>query len=316
MTPAYFIRRLAFMLLTLLCISAIIFVVTGILPGNLAQIILGEYATPEALEAFNRKMGLDQPYYMQYFNWLKNAVQGDLGTALSMEQPISEVVAFRLKNSAMVAALSLAVVTVIAIPLGVWAALRRNSLLDRTIQLGSYIGISIPEFAAASLLIILLAGPVLSIFPSTGFVPMSESPFKLLYHMALPVATLVIVLIAHIMRQTRSEMIQIMQTDYIRSARLKGLTERKVIYKHALRNAMLPTVTVLALDVGYLIGSIVVVEEVFSFPGIGRLVVFAVHSRDIPLLQSTVLVIAAVYCLVNFLADLCYAFLNPKIRYH
>lgn len=303
------------MVLTLLCISAIIFAVTGILPGNLAQIVLGEYATPEAVDALSRKMGLDKPYHVQYATWLWNAVQGNLGTALSMDQPISEVVAFRLKNSLVVALLSMLIVSVIAIPLGVWAALHRNSPPDRLIQLMSYVGISIPEFATASLLIILLAGPVFSLFPSTGFVPMSEGPLTALYHMALPVTTLVIVLIAHIMRQTRSEMIQVLQTDYIRAARLRGLPERAVVYRHALRNAMLPTVTVLALDVGYLIGSIVVVEEVFAFPGIGRLVVFAVHSRDIPLLQSTVLVIAAIYCLVNFLADVCYALLNPKIRY-
>lgn len=303
------------MALTLLCISAIIFAITGILPGNLAQVILGEYATPDALEALHQKMGLDRPYYVQYFSWLGNALQGDMGTALSMEQPITDVILFRLKNSAIIAFFSLSIVTCIAVPLGVWAGLHRNSLPDRLIQLSSYIGISIPEFATASLLIILLAGPVFSIFPSTGFVPMSENPLKSLYHMALPVLTLVVVLIAHIMRQTRSEMIQVLQTDYIRSARLKGLPERQVVYKHALRNALLPTVTVLALDVGYLIGSIVVVEEVFAYPGIGRLVVFAVQARDIPLLQSSVLVIASVYCIVNFLADIAYSFLNPKIRY-
>lgn len=315
MTPSYFLKRFCFMGITLFCISLIIFAVTMILPGNLAQVILGEYATPDALAALERQMGLDLPYYQQYWRWISGVVQGDFGHALSMDQPILPLLLFRLQNSGVLAAFSLVLVTVIAIPLGVYAALHRNQMSDRLIQVGSYIGISIPEFATGSLLIVAFAGPLLNLFPSAGYAPFSDGVGKALSHIALPVITLVIVLIAHIMRQTRSEMIQVMQADYVRSARLKGLPERMVVYKHALRNALLPTVTVLALDVGYLIGSVVVIEEVFAYPGIGRLIVYAVTSRDIPLLQATVLTVAAIYCLVNFLADLAYAWLNPRIRY-
>lgn len=190
-----------------------------------------------------------------------------------------------------------------------------NRFSDRLIQVGSYIGISVPEFATGSLLIIAFAGPLLNLFPSAGYAAFSEDPLRALSHIVLPVMTLVIVLIAHIMRQTRSEMIQVMQSDYIRSARLRGLSNSMVVYKHALRNALMPTITVLALDVGYLIGSVVVIEEVFAYPGIGRLIVYAVTSRDVPLLQATVLTVASVYCLVNFLADLAYGWVNPRIRY-
>lgn len=280
------------MVVTLFCISIIIFAITTILPGNLAQVILGEFATDDALRALEEQMGLNLPYYQQYGHWIWGVLHGDFGHALSMDQPILPLLLFRLKNSGILALFSIVIVTIIAIPLGVFAALHRNRPADRLIQLGSYIGISVPEFATGSLLIIAFAGPLLNLFPSAGYVPFSEDPLKALSHIALPVMTLVIVLIAHIMRQTRSEMIQVMQSDYIRSARLRGLSNSMVVYKHALRNALMPTITVLALDVGYLIGSVVVIEEVFAYPGIGRLIVYAVTSRDVPLLQATVLTVA------------------------
>ncbi|MBR3880326.1 MAG: ABC transporter permease [Mailhella sp.] len=315
MSPVYILKRFCFMLMTLFCISIIIFFVTMILPGNVAQVILGEFATDDALHALEEQLGLNLPFYEQYGRWIWGVLHGDFGKALSMDQPIVPLLLFRLKNSAVLAFFSIIIVTFIAIPLGVYAALHRNKFSDRAIQVGSYIGISVPEFATASLLIIFFAGPVFNIFPSTGYVSIFDDPLRALMHIVLPVMTLVIVLIAHIMRQTRSEMIQVMQSDYIRSARLRGLSYHMVVYKHALRNALMPTITVLALDVGYLIGSVVVIEEVFAYPGIGRLLVYAVTSRDVPLLQATVLTVACVYCLVNFLADLAYGWVNPRIRY-
>ena len=316
MSPVYILKRFCFMLVPLFCISIIIFAITMVLPGNLAQVILGEFATDDALRALEEQMGLNLPFYEQYGRWIWGVLHGTFGHALSMDQPILPLLLFRLKNSAILAAFSIVIVTIIAIPLGVFAALRRNSAVDRIIQVSSYIGISVPEFATGSLLIIALAGPVLNLFPSAGYVPFSEDVPKALSHIVLPVMTLVIVLIAHIMRQTRSEMIHVMQSDYVRSARLRGLSNTMVVFKHALRNALMPTITVLALDVGYLIGSVVVIEEVFAYPGIGRLIVYAVTSRDVPLLQATVLTVACVYCLVNFLADLAYGLVNPRIRYH
>ncbi len=315
MALGYIFKRFCFMIVALFCISLLIFGITMILPGNLAQVILGEYATADALAALERQLGLNLPWYEQYWRWISGVLQGNFGEALSMDQSIGSLLRFRLGNSAILAVFSLTIVTFVAIPLGVYAALHRNKLADRTIQIGSYLGISIPEFAAGSLLIIGFAGPLLNIFPSTGYAPFSDGFFRALSHIALPVLTLVLVLIAHIMRQTRSEMLHVMQSDYIRSARLKGLPNHLVIYKHALRNALLPTITVLALDVGYLIGSVVVIEEVFAYPGVGRLLVYAVTNRDIPLLQASILTVAAVYCTVNFLADVAYAWLNPRISY-
>jgi len=315
MSLAYLLERSFYILITLILISAIIFFVTMILPGNAAVMILGEFATPDALAAMERKLGLNQPIYVQYLNWIKGVAIGDFGKSLTMELPIADLVLFRLKNSAILAGLSLGVVVLVAIPLGVWASLRQNSAADRIIQMISYLGISIPEFATGTLLIVLLAGPLFSVFPSGGYQSFAEGGWHAFRYLILPTATLIIVLIAHIMRQTRSEMIEVMHADYVRAARLKGLRERTVIFKHALRNALLPTVTVLAADVGYLIGSVVVVEEVFAYPGLGRLIIYAIGNRDIPLLQAATLVIAAVYAFSNFVADLIYAWLNPKIRY-
>ncbi len=315
MNLSYLSERLVYIVITLFVISAIIFGVTMLLPGNAAVMILGEYATPDALAAVEKKLGLDLPFYQQYYNWISGILVGDFGKSLTMDQPIGPLVLFRLKNSAILAGSSLLVVVFIAIPLGVWASLRQNSPPDRIIQLGSYLGISIPEFATATLLVLFFAGPNLNLFPAGGFAPFSEGVFKALHHLVLPTTTLIIVLIAHIMRQTRSEMIEVMHANYVRAARLKGLGERSVVFKHALRNALLPTVTVLAADIGYLMGSVVVVEEVFAYPGLGRLIIYAIGNRDIPLLQAGTLVIASVYALSNFAADLIYAWLNPKIRY-
>jgi peptide/nickel transport system permease protein len=315
MNLAYIFERLIYIIITLIIISAIIFFVTMILPGNAAVMILGEYATPDALAAVEKQLGLDKPFYVQYLKWIGGVMLGDFGKSLSMEQPIAGLVLFRLKNSAILAVMSLFVVTIVAIPLGVWASLRQNTLPDRVIQIGSYMGISVPEFATGTLLVILLAGPTFGVFPAGGYAPFSDGVLTALKHLILPTTTLIIVLIAHIMRQTRSEMIEVMHANYIRAARLKGLPERAVIFKHALRNALLPTVTVMAADIGYLIGSVVVVEEVFAYPGLGRLIIYAIGNRDIPLLQAATLVIAAVYAFSNFAADLAYAWLNPKIKY-
>jgi len=315
MSLTYFLERVVYIVITLLIVSMIIFAVTLILPGNAAVTILGEYATPEALQALEKQLGLDQPLFVQYYKWISHVAVGDFGKSLSMETPIGGLLLFRLKNSAILAGLSLLVVIFVAIPLGVWASLRQNSWADRLIQLAAYVGISLPEFATGTLLIVFLAGPNLTLFPAGGYVSFSEGVWPAFHHLILPTTTLIIVLIAHIMRQTRSEMIEVMHANYIRAARLKGLPEKLVIFKHALRNALLPTVTVLAADVGYLIGSVVVVEEVFAYPGLGRLIIYAISNRDIPLLQAATLVVATVYALSNFAADMAYAWLNPKIRY-
>jgi peptide/nickel transport system permease protein len=311
----YALRRLASIALILILVSAIVFVAIHVLPGNAATLILGEYATPEALRTLEREMGLDRPLLVQYASWIGTVVTGDWGMSLAMKQPVATVVGYRLRNSAFLALAALAVVVVVGIPLGTLAALRRGRPLDLAIVTATYVGISIPEFVTGLLLLVVLAGPSLGWFPTSGYAELTSGVTAWARHLVLPAMTLTIVLLAHVVRQTRSGMADVLAAPYIRTARLKGASTRRIVMRHALRNALLPTITVLALDLGYLMGGIVVVEEVFAYPGLGRLIIYAVQNRDVPLLQMCALVVASVYVLANFAADLAYAWLDPRIRY-
>ena len=260
-------------------------------------------------------MGLDRPLAVQYVAWVASVVTGDWGVSLAMKQPVATVVALRLKNSAALAATALLVVVIVAIPLGTLAALRRGRLLDVGIVTATYVGISIPEFVTGMALLLILAGPSVGWFPTGGYVELSAGIVAWARHLVLPAATLTIVLLAHVVRQTRSGLTDVLGSPYVRTARLKGASEARVVMRHALRNGLLPAITVLALDLGYLMGGIVVVEEVFAYPGMGRLILYAVQNRDVPLLQMCVLILASVYTVANFAADLLYAWLDPRIRY-
>jgi len=311
----YALTRLASIALILLLVSAIVFVAIHVLPGNAATLILGEYATPEALRTLEREMGLDRPLVVQYASWIQSVVTGDWGVSLAMKQPVATVVGYRLRNSAFLALAALAVVVVVGIPLGTLAALRRGRPLDLMIVTATYIGISIPEFVTGLLLLLVLAGPSVGWLPTSGYVELATGVTAWARHLVLPAMTLTIVLLAHVVRQTRSGLADVLSAPYIRTARLKGASTRRIVVRHALRNGLLPTITVLALDLGYLMGGIVVVEEVFAYPGLGRLIIYAVQNRDVPLLQMCALVVASVYVLANFAADLAYAWLDPRIRY-
>jgi len=311
----YALTRLASIALTLLLVSAIVFVTIHVLPGNAATLILGEYATPEALRTLEREMGLDRPLVVQYASWIQSVVTGDWGVSLAMKQPVATVVGYRLRNSAFLALAALAVVVAVGIPLGTLAALRRGRPLDLMIVTATYVGISIPEFVTGLLLLLVLAGPSVGWLPTSGYVELATGVTAWARHLVLPAMTLTIVLLAHVVRQTRSGLADVLSAPYIRTARLKGASTRRIVVRHALRNGLLPTITVLALDLGYLMGGIVVVEEVFAYPGLGRLIIYAVQNRDVPLLQMCALVVASVYVLANFAADLAYAWLDPRIRY-
>jgi peptide/nickel transport system permease protein len=311
----YAIKRLASIALVLVLISMIVFAAIHILPGSAATLILGEYATPEALRTLEREMELDRPLPVQYGSWVARVLTGDWGTSLAMKQPVAHVVGLRLRNSAFLAGLALATVVLVAIPLGTVAALRRGGLLDLAILTATYVGISIPEFVTGLVLLLLLAGPSVGWFPTSGYADLGAGVWPWLRHLILPGATLTAVLLAHVVRQTRSGVAEVLEAPYIRTARLKGAPERRVVVRHGLRNGLLPTITVLALDLGYLMGGIVIVEEVFAYPGMGRLILYAVQNRDIPLLQTCVLIVACVYTLANLAADLLYAWLDPRIRY-
>jgi peptide/nickel transport system permease protein len=307
------IRRLGLGILTLWLISLVVFAAVLALPGDAATAILGENATPEALQAIRDRLGLDRPLAVQYAAWIGGVIRGDLGVSTTLNQPVGALMAPAFATSLGLALVTLLLAAAIAIPLGVVAALRRGRRSDAAILTFSYVGISIPEFVIGPLLIMAIAGPPLQLLPSSGHAPLAEDPLGWLRHAALPVIALTVVLVAHLMRQTRSGMLDVLASDYIRTARLKGLPERLVIRRHALRNALTATVTVLALDVGYLMGSIVVVEEIFAYPGLGRLIIYAVGNRDLPLVQGTTLVIGAVYVAANLLADLVHGLLNPRV---
>lgn len=311
----YALRRLASIALILLLVSAIVFAAIHVLPGNAATLILGEYATPEAVRTLEREMGLDRPLVAQYASWIRSVVTGDWGVSLAMKQPVATIVGARLRNSAFLALAALTVVVIVGIPLGTLAALRRGRPLDLAIVTATYIGISIPEFVTGLGLLLVLAGPSVGWFPTSGYAELTSGVAAWARHLVLPAMTLTIVLLAHVVRQTRSGLADVLAAPYIRTARLKGASTRRIVLRHALRNALLPTITIIALDLGYLMGGIVIVEEVFAYPGMGRLIIYAVQNRDVPLLQMCALVVASVYVLANFAADLAYAWLDPRIRY-
>lgn len=311
----YVARRVLSIALVLVLISLIVFVAIHVLPGSAATLILGEYATPESLRALERDMGLDRPLAVQYAAWMGGVVTGDWGYSLAMKQPVTSIIGLRLRNSALLAGFALVAVVLIAIPIGTLAALRRGRWLDLAILTGSYLGISVPEFVTGMVLILVLAGPSIHLFPTGDYAPLAAGLGPWLSHLVLPALTLTVVLLAHVLRQTRSGLVEVLQSAYVRTARLKGATERRVVARHALRNGLLPAVTVIALDLGYLMGGIVVVEEVFAYPGMGRLILYAIQNRDVPLLQVSILIVAATYTFANFAADMVYAWLDPRIRY-
>lgn len=315
MSWGYFIRRLLAVGLVLAIVSLAVFAITTILPGNAAVMILGEYATPEAIAALERQLRLDQPWHVQYLTWITGILHGDFGMSLRLSLPVTEVVGEAFVNSAVLAGTALVTVTVIAIPLGALAAIKRGTPVDLALGLFSYMGTAMPEFVTATLLLVFLAGPDAGLFPAGGFVAPWESLAGFAAHVALPAATLGLILMAHIARQVRSEMSEVLSSDYVRAARLKGLSERRVIRRHALPNSLAPAIAVISLDIGYLLGGIIVVEEIFAWPGLGRLLIYALENRDLPVIQAVTLLLATVYALSNLLSDIVIALLDPRVRY-
>lgn len=311
---AYVVQRVVYIGFILVLISVLVFAITQILPGNVAKMILDQYATPESLRALEAKLGLNDPYPVQYWRWASSLLRGDLSKSLIMDQPIGPILWPALLRSAVLALLSIVAVTVLGLGLGVLAAVRQNRPVDHAVSVFTFLGISVPEFFWGIVLMLVFAG-YFRWLPAAGYAPVTDGVWPWLSHLLLPVATLTFTLLAHVSRLTRSSILEVLQSPYIRAARARGLPERVVLVRHALRNGLLPTITVLALDVGWLIGGIVVVETIFAFPGVGRLLIFAIQRRDLPLLQVTILIVTSVYCLANLAADLLYAYVNPRIRY-
>jgi peptide/nickel transport system permease protein len=298
----------------LLVVSILVFGLTQILPADAAVTLLGENATPEALAAVRQRLGLGDPAWLQYWHWLSALLQGDFGTSMRTDQPVGPAMFTALGRSLMLGGCSLLLMLVIAVPLGILAALRRGKATDVAASLVSYLGVSLPEFVTATLLLIVIADHF-QLLPATGYVAPSENLVESIRHLILPVLTVSLILVAHVSRMVRSETIDVLNSDYIRAARLKGLPPRIVLLRHVLRNALLPTITIVALDVGYLLGGIIVVEEIFAIPGIGRQIMVAITTRDLPSIQAGAVIMAATYAIANTLADIAYVMVDRRIRY-
>ena len=294
--------------------TVLIFAIVHVLPGNVAYAILGEFATPTAVAALEVKLGLHDPLWLQYWHWLSGLLQGDMGRSLTMDRPAGPVIAEALGRSLTLAGLAFILVATFGIGFGVIAATRAGRLSDHALGLMQLIFIAVPDFFWAILAILIFAS-WLGWLPATGSAPITDGVGPWAAHLVLPVLVLALGLIAHVSRLTRAAMLETLRSRYILMARAKGLSERRVLWRHAAPNAMLPAITILAIDFGLLIGGVVVVETVFAFPGLGRLLVYAIEHHDLPLLQAGMLALTTIYALANLAADLAYAALNPRIRY-
>jgi len=310
---AYFGRRFIGLLVTLFVVSLLVFLVIRVIPGDPAQIMLGTEATPESLAALRERFGLNAPLYVQYFMWINGLLTGALGESLRYGIPIGRLVATRFAVTGPLALLAIAIALGLGIPLGIYAAIHRNGFGDYGIMVFSQLGLAVPSFWAGILLILLFAVR-LRWFSAGGFVPWSESLPGAMKSILLPSLALGVIHAAVVTRLTRSTMLEVMNQEYIRTARGKGLVERMVLYKHALRNALIPIVTVVGLQFASLLGGTIIIENVFYLPGLGRLAYQAISHRDLPVVQDVVLLITVMVVVMNLLVDLSYVLLDPRIR--
>jgi peptide/nickel transport system permease protein len=311
---SYALRRLGTVVFILVVMSLLVFLATHALPSNTAALILGQYRTPETVAALEHKLGLDLPLPVQYWNWARDILHGDLGQSLVMERPIAPMLWEAFGRSAILAVAAMVIVASVGVSMGIVAAVWRGRWPDHAVSVFAYLGISVPEFYWGLVLILVFAG-TFHLLPASGIGNLSGGLGQYISFLVLPVVSLALGYLAHVSRLTRSSMAEQMDSMYVKVARARGLPERVVIVRHALRNALLPTITVLAQDFGFLIGGIVAIETIFAYPGLGRLLIFALQRQDLPLMQAAILVLTAVFCLANLAADLLYGIANPRIRY-
>jgi peptide/nickel transport system permease protein len=311
---AYLLKRLFILMVTLLVVSMVIFAVLMVIPSDPAQIVLGIHATPETLQVLRHKMGLDRPIFIQYLAYIKNALTGDLGRSITYDVSISSLIFSRLQVTVPLAILSMIFAILVSIPTGIYSSLHRNRIGDYGIMVFSQVGLAVPAFWAGILLILLFA-VTLHWFPAGGFQGWLTNPVQAMKSLLLPALSLGFVRAAVLTRMTRSSMLEVLGEDYIRTARSKGLSHRRVVYKHAFRNAIIPVLTIIGLQASDLLAGAIIIENVFHLPGIGRLVFEAIGQRDLPVIQGVVLFIAALIVVMNFLVDVAYRYLDPRIRY-
>jgi peptide/nickel transport system permease protein len=316
--PVFLLRRFATFVLTLLVASAVVFAVLELLPGNAAEVILGDTATPESLAALNAKLGLDRPAITRYADWMSGLARGQTAQSISYDTPTAELIAERLRVTLPLAVMAMVMTVLLSLVLGIYAASRHNRLGDVGVMAASQLGIAIPNFWFAILLILLFAVK-LEWVSAGGFPGWSEDDGgglrEGLVALLLPAIALALVQAAILARVTRSAVLEVMREDFVRTARAKGLTRAQALWRHVLRNAMIPVLTVMGLQFANLITGTIVIENVFVLPGIGRLVFQAISNRDLVVVRDVVMLLAAVVVLVNFVVDLLYALIDPRLRH-
>ncbi len=306
--------RLAICALTLLIVSAVVFAATGLLPGDVAEEILGQNATPEATAALRRALNLDRPAPLRYLDWLGGLLRGDLGQSLVNRLPVAELIAGRMPNSLMLAGVAAAFCSPLALALGITAAVWRGTLYDRIVSTLTMTVVSVPEFLVATLAVLVFAVK-LRWLPAMSYASSIESVGQLLRAFALPVATLSCVVTAQMARMTRAALLTVLGTSYVEMAMLKGAGRTRIVLLHALPNAVGPIANAIAFSLSYLLGGAIIVEIIFSYPGIARLMVDGVATRDMPLVQACAMIFSGAFLLLVLLADVCAILSNPRLRY-
>jgi peptide/nickel transport system permease protein len=309
----YIVQRLLFFIPVALLVSVIAFLVIHLVPGDPARLILGEEATPQTVAALHQQLGLDRPLPIQFGLWFWQAIHGNLGQSIQLQQPVLQAIWQRLPVSAELGICSLLFSLALAVPLGIYSATHHNSILDWLVNVISLLGTAIPNFVLGLLLLFFFA-VTLRIFPPGGYVPFSEDALGHVRSLILPMITLGAGSVAVNMRQVRASMIEVLTQDYVRTARAKGLAERRIYYIHALRNAIIPVLTIVGLQVGAILAGTFVVETIFLWPGIGQLAVSSILAKDYPVVQGVVLLSALSYMVANLLVDISYVIFNPQIR--
>ena len=320
----FILKRMGTTVILLFIISVLIFGIIQLMPGDAVDMMLGGIAQDSlgqnTIESLRRELGLDLPVYQQYLNWIKGVFQGDLGTSLIMKAPVGPIIFKRLEASLLLAIPASLMMIFFGLTLGVWSAVKENSFIDRFISFSTLSMISIPAFLMGSIFIYIFSVKLNWIPAAFNAIPFEEYSFWkktgfFFTVLIFPSLTLSFESVAYVVRQTRASMIEELKTNYVRTAVLKGVHPQQVITAHALRNALLPAITVIAFNIGYILAGVVIVEAVFSYPGIGNLMIMAINNRDIPLILGTMLIIAGAYVLANFAADILYSVFNPRIKY-
>jgi len=308
------LQRLGIGIVTLFVVSVIVFVITSILPGDVAAIKLGQSATPETLAALRAELGMDKPGYVRYFLWLGNMATGDLGISKAGGATIASLIDSRIGNTLMMAGLVSLISIPISISLGLWAAMHPGTRLDRIVTFGTLSTISVPEFFIATIMVLVFAVK-LKWLPATLYLTGDETFFELLKAIAMPLITLVIVVSAQMIRMTRAGILNVMSSPYIEMAILKGVPRKRIILRHAMYNAIGPIVNVIALNLAYLVSGVVIVETIFSYPGLAKLMIDGVQTRDLPLVQACAMIFCAVYVVLILIADIASILSNPRLRH-